>query len=308
MGLLGLRVFFRKKALETIVSKYKILELTGNYRKEVLELASKAKSQGIKVVSRAWDHYVADWHENLYQISDVINVGAMKSDFKSLFPQFSDKFVSVSYGLTQVELLRDLLEEKVEKDTSFLKAEAQGKIIITIGYSGRAWHQHFYAIDAINKLPEEVKSKLFLLLPMTYSNNDFHYNYYLNEKIKETGIPFQILNQHLPLLQNLSLRIITDIVINCQVNDANSASIQEHLMAGSVLVAGDWLPYKMYRKYGVHLHDTTIDGMSDTLLMVLFHLEEEKKKCISNKDIIYKLNSWNTKGKEYANLYNRLLT
>lgn len=306
---LGVREFLIDIFFNEIFKRYKIVEFCGNYEYKVLELARKAKCMNKHVVTRLWDHFHADWHEDLFMLSDVINVGnvLMKKDFISIYPQFEDKTVMVSYGLSQVELLNDIMDGKVNPDLSFLSKEAQGKIVVTIGYSGRAWHQHFYIIDAIEKLPIEMKNKLFLLLPMTYSN-EMHYTGYLYDRLNKSKITFQILTERLPLLQNLSMRMISDVVINWQVDDALSASISEHLMAGSVLIAGNWLPYKLFRDYGAYLHDTTFENLSTTILKVLNNLKEEKEKCKVNRQILYTFSSWKFKGEASLNLYKKVLT
>ena len=303
---LGLRNFLINKSFESLFKNYKIIEFAGVYNPKILDLARKAKEKGKKIISKPWDHYILDWHEDLYKLSDVINVGAMKNAYAVLFPQYVNKFESVSYGLSQLNLLNGMLDGKVQKDISFLSDEAKGRTIVTIGYSGRAWHQHFYVIDAIEQLPIEMKDKLFLLFPMTYANTDRFYNDYLLERVKQTGVPFQLLTKHLSLLENLSMRMISDIVIIWQLNDANSASVQEHLMAGSVLVAGDWLPYKRFREYGAYLHNSTKDNLIQTLYAVWNNIDLEKEKSKINRKVIYKLSSWDNKGKEFAHMYNRL--
>lgn len=295
-------------SFNSIFKGYRIIEFAGIYNTWLTYFARRVKDEQKNLVIRLWDHYIRDWQKELFILSDVINVGndCMKQDFLSLYPQFSNKIVTVPYGNDQIEILNDLLEGKIKKDISFLDPNAHGKTIITVGYSGRAWHQHFYIIDAIEKLPDEIKKEIFLLFPMTYSNSGKDYIGYLRERVMRTGIPFQFLKNHLSIIQNMSMRIISDVVINCQVDDSLSSSIKEHLMAGSVLIAGDWLPYKLFRKYGAYLHDTSLGNLSSTLKLVLENLEREKEKCKENKQILYTFSSWKYKGEKYKEIYYNL--
>ena len=305
----GIGVFLKKRLFKIISKEYRIIEFSGIYDSKLIDYTRIIKSKGKYVTITLWDHYFRDWQEELYKLCDVINVGnyLMKDDFLSVFPQFTNKIAMAPFGLSQLEMLNDMLEGKESIDTSFISKKAKGKVIITIGYSGRAWHQHFYMIDAIEKLPDELKNRIFMLFPMTYANSDQHYNAYLLERIRRTGIPYQILKQHLSLRQNLSMRILSDVVMNCQVDDGLSASIQEHLMAGSVLIAGDWLPYKLFREKGAYIHTVSLNDFSTTLCDVLTNLEKEKCKCHINRHVIYKQSSWNYKGEELQNVYRSLL-
>lgn len=311
----GIAGHIKDKCYYYLLHNYDVIILAGVYDEDRLDLARTAKLKGKKIIISLWgsdfyfiNDYANDWKIQLFDLSDLIICGSltMKEDFMKVFPQYINKVTAQSYGLSQFEMLKELKKGVKKRDTSFLDERSLGKSIVTIGYSGRPWQQHFYVLDAIEKLPQSIKNNLFLLLPMTY-DSEGHYRSYIKYRLDEMGIPYQILRERLSLVQNLSMRMVSDISIVIQKADAMSASVQEHLMAGTVLIAGDWLPYHELTEYGVYFQTTSYDKLYEKILYVINNLDEEKVKCSKNTDIMYTLRSWNSVGPQIAkyiqNLY-----
>lgn len=304
--------YLRESLLKSCFSYYDIIEFAGVYNEKLLEYAKFVHSREKDVIVRLWgsDFYRIynphqDWHNELFDLASRIFVASkkMSKDFILAFPLQQDKLEVQSYGLSQLELLKDILDGKIAKDTSFLDERAYNRIVISIGYNGRTWQQHFYILDAIANLPHHLRNNLFLILPMTYSNSN-EYIDYMRSRLNQLAIPFQILVERLSLVQNLSLRIISDITVCIQFTDALSASVQESMMAGSVFIAGEWLPYKVFFEHGMYYHPTSLANLSDTLNLVISNLEEEKQNCLVNKEIMYLFSSWKKKD-SYLDYYNK---
>ena len=204
--------------------------------------------------------------------------------------------------MTQLEKLKEILDGRINKDTSFLDNKSEGKIILTIGYSGRTWQQHFYVLDALEKISSKNKDKLFLIIPMTYDANP-EYKNYIENRLSRLGIPYQILEKRLSLEQNLSMRIISDIAICIQNTDALAASVREHIMAGSVFIGGDWLPYTLFLEEGIYFRPTSLDNLSNTIEDVIDNIKEEKRKCQKNTELMYNYSSWTRRGEDYLKMY-----
>lgn len=296
---------------KSIINRYDIIELAGVYTEDRLQLAKYAKAKGKKLNVSVWGtdfygikNYKNDWHKNLFNIADTILLGSIKmeEDFINAYPENKNKICQASSGLTQLEKLKDILEGTIDKDTSFLDSKSEGKIILTIGYSGRTWQQHFYAIDALEKISSKNKDKLFLIIPMTYDANP-EYKNYIDNRLSRLGIPYQILEKRLPLEQNLSMRIISDIAICIQNTDALAASVREHIMAGSVFIGGDWLPYTLFLNEGMYFRPTSLDNLSNTIEDVIENIKEEKRKCLNNTDLMYNYSSWTRRGEDYLKMY-----
>ena len=182
-------------------------------------------------------------------------------------------------------MLSDLLKGKIHKDISFLDSRADNRIVLTIGYSGRALQQHFYVLDAIEQLTDKQKGKLFLLLPFTYYWEN-QYFLYLRERLEMMHIPYQFLTSFLPSTQLLSMRLVSDIFVEMQLRDVFAGSVREHIMAGSVVIAGNWLPYGSLSKIGVYYHSCGLDTLSQTIGKVIDYFKQEKIKCLDNTRIM----------------------
>jgi ribosomal protein S17E len=266
---IGLNKLIPQTIFKAIINRYDIIEFSGVYSENRLKMAEYAKSKGKKVNVAIWgtdfygiSDYENDWHENLFSIADIITIGSrkMENDVNAAYPQFSNKVFLKIDGLKQLEVLKDILDGKIDKDLSFLDERASNKIVLTIGYTGRTWQQHFYVLDALSKLEETQKNKLFLIMPMTYDANP-EYMSYIESRLARLGIPFQILKKRLSLIQNLSMRTVSDIAVCIQNTDGLAASVREHIMAGSVFVGGDWLPYKLFQDEGMYIRLTSVDGL-----------------------------------------------
>lgn len=308
---IGFNKLIPQTIFKAIINRYDIVELSGVYSENRLKLAEYAKSKGKKVNVAIWgtdfygiSDYEHDWHKNLFSIADVITIGSrkMECDINTAYPQFSNKVYLKIDGLKQLEVLKDILEGKIEKDLSFLDERASGKIVLTIGYTGRTWQQHFYVLDALSKLEETQKNKLFLIMPMTYDANP-EYMSYIESRLARLGIPCQILKKRLSLIQNLSMRIVSDIAVCIQNTDGLAASVREHIMAGSVFIGGDWLPYKLFQDEGMYIRLTSVDGLFSNLNEVIENIQDEKRKCLNNTELMYNFSSWKRKGNDYLELY-----
>ena len=294
---------------KSIINRYDIIELAGVYTEDRLQFAKFAKEKGKKIKVGLWGSdfygitdYQNDWHKDLFHIADQITMGTMKNDFINAYPEYENKVYQTSNGLSQLEKLKEILDGKVDKDTSFLDERANGRVILTIGYTGRTWQQHFYAIDALEKISSKNKDKLFLIIPMTYDANP-EYKNYIDNRLSRLGIPYQILEKRLSLEQNLSMRIISDIAICIQNTDALAASVREHIMAGSVFIGGDWLPYTLFLEEGMYFRPTSLENLSNTIEDVIDNIKEEKRKCQKNTELMYNYSSWTKRGEDYLKMY-----
>ena len=69
--------------------------------------------------------------------------------------------------------------------------------------------------------------------------------------------------------------------------------MQEHLYAENIVITGDWLPYNTLDERGVFmLKVSSVDEVGEKLVYALNNLEQLKKKCERNSQIIWKLSSW----------------
>ena len=296
-----IRISSLRKYLYCLLAKhYDIIEFQGLFWNRSLFMAKYLKSKGKRIKVQLWgsdfyrvEDYSSDWRTPIYDFVDKIQVATeqFKDNFLKVFPKNASKVSVVPFGCEQFETLKGIIEGSVKKDLTFLDHKADGKIIVACGYNGRITQQHFRIIDVIDRLPIDVKKRIFLIFPMTYLLGYEYYEYIIH-LLNKINVDYQILQDRLSDIQMLSLRTISDVVINIQTTDVFAGSLQEHLMGGAVLIVGDWLPYKVYDDSGVFYIKSSIDNLYNHVYDVLVNLEDYKYQVSSNKDKVYKLSSW----------------
>ncbi len=305
------------KIYSNIIKDYDVLHIQSSFFKEFADITEKAQDLGVKVITTIWGSDLnwetveeRPWKERIYRNSNIIHLGPSSSGeknvFKQKYPEYAYKIRRVPFGLKQFDILDEMFSGKIAKDVSFISEQAKGRIMITCGYNGREMQQHMLILEAIDKLPKEIKQHLFLFLPMTYLLKDEYYRMVL-EKLNSMEIPFQIQRDRLTLEQNLSMRMNTDIVVNIQKTDRLSASLQEHLYCGSVLIAGDWLPYEVYTDNDVFYIKTSLDNLYDNIKDVIENYPAYKQKCTNNRTNLYNISSWKAVLPKWKSFYDEMI-
>lgn len=181
----------------------------------------------------------------------------------------------------------------------------QEKVIVCIGYNYDPIQQHLAILRSIETHPVLLAKKdvLFFLIPMTYGTDPVY-----KEKLAAVlaQFPFQhaTFERFLSEEENAHLRKAPDIMIQLQKSDSLSASTQEHMFAGNVLITGSWLPYDDLREAGIHF--ITVDEpreIGKTLALCLENLPDERGKSVNNPEMIYRMSSWGANLTSWLRLY-----
>jgi hypothetical protein len=107
--------------------------------------------------------------------------------------------------------------------------------------------------------------------------------------------------------ENAELKILTDIVVNIQITDTLSASLQEHLYAKNILLVGEWLPYKIFDENGIFYMKTSCEKLSENISYCIDNLDVLKQKTKNNYMKIKSLSSWDFVSRDWLKIYNELL-
>lgn len=178
------------------------------------------------------------------------------------------------------------------------------KKIITCGYNGAKIVQHqaiWKSIVESNLNEEEYK----IIFPMTYGTGNLDSIITLKESINETKFDVAIIKDYLEINDLRSLRLATDIFIHIQTRDQFSASMLEHLAAGSVAIIGKWLPYDLLIEKDVYaVWVNSPDELTDALNNVISNLQMHKDRASANRQIILDLVDWNNIKKDWIKTYN----
>lgn len=305
--------YFLKTIITNIARNYDIIDIQGLFSPQYIKIIPALKQKGKKIKITIWgsDFYrqVAGTQEEVsicYDYCDIIQMATpqMKSDFVNVFPQFENKIRIIHFGLSQLETLKTLVKDEEHLDDAFLEIP-KDKVVITCGYNAASAQQHKVIIDAIKRLPIDYQNKLYLLFPMTYGEQNGYINK-IDSLLKSTKIYYKLLSKRLSLNELLTLRIKTGIAVNIQKTDAFAASIQEHIMAGNLLVVGDWLPYQILDENGIFVRRTSLEDLTTNIKWAIdnyLSLQETLKK---NQERMYHLSSWKYVSEKWANIYQEL--
>lgn len=159
--------------------------------------------------------------------------------------------------------------------------------VVTFGYNASTAQQHILFCDALEKIKKDLPENFFVLLPMTYSENEQGYITDIKCRMQNINIPHIIFDTFLSDWDNLRIRLITDLTVNIQTTDALSSSIREHLFMNKPVLVGDWLPYSVLEELDVFFLKTTITELDQNLLFILNNYEDIRGKCKKNEKIIY---------------------
>lgn len=304
---------FLNRILLTLSEKYNIIDI--HFFSPVYdELIDELKQRGKNVKITIWgsDFYRTDktrreQQRRIYHKVDIIQLETQQicNDFLTVYPECADKVRLAHFGISQFEIINNLLQKddsEVYKKELGLPAD---KIILACGTNGNAAHQHLLIFESIEKLTPEIKGQLFLLVPMTYANKK-PYLETVRKKTDSLGLPYKLLSSSLSMHDVGKLRIVSDIVITIQKTDALSAAIQEHIYAGGILIAGDWLPYQILSENGVFYVTTPLDSLTETVSKTIENHALIKYKCMENNVKTAKISSWNAVIKDWLAIYNEL--
>ncbi|HEY5125429.1 MAG TPA: hypothetical protein VIK14_16985, partial [Ignavibacteria bacterium] len=304
---------FIKRIVLTLSEKCNIVDIhffSPIYDELIYEL--KRRGKNVKITIWGSDFYRTDnirreQQRIIYHEVDIIQMATRQicNDFLVVYPEYENKVRITNFGILQFDIIDELLQKG---DSEAYKKEMGlpvDKIILVCGFNGSAGHQHLLIFESIEKLPPELKGQLFLLVPMTYGGNK-PYIETIKQKADSLGLPYKLLPSLVPVHDVCKLRIVSDIAITIQKTDALSAAVMEHIYAGSILIAGDWLPYQILSENGVFYLTTPLESLTETVSRTVENHSLLKNKCMDNNVKMAEIFSWNSVIKDWLAIYNEL--
>ena len=142
---------------------------------------------------------------------------------------------------------------------------------------------------------------------MNYGSSEIYINK-VETLLKNYNVDYFLFTKKISDIEIARLRNSTDIMIQLSKFDGLSASIIESLLAGTILISGEWLPYKILKEKQLHYYELkSIDNsLPKLILKISENINEELKKCQSNKDKM-KFNTWNQVIVDWINIYDKIL-
>ena len=196
----------------------------------------------------------------------------------------------IRFGLTILEKIKEM--SLISKD-NLLKIlnlkSTKNTIYITLGHNGSKSLQHLKIIKA---LQNSVFNHIEFLLPMTYDTSESYRNE-VCQLLEKSNFKYHLFSEFMSNKQVVALRLLTDIFIQCLETDALSGAMLEHLYAGSIVITGSWLKYKILVDSGVEFKSIeNIPQIKIVLNETLNEINKEKFKVQNNREKIWELASW----------------
>jgi len=219
--------------------------------------------------------------------------------------RYSSKLRICRFGLAPLEVLRKLDLNKMECRKHLELPE--DSLILTVGYNNSPAQQHIEILNSIQKRRREVPENLFLVFPMTYGATD-KYRKTVRKHLEQHGFRYKIFDKFMPDEEMAMLRRASDLMIQVQITDQFSGSMQEHLYTENVVITGDWLPYGTLDEKGIFmLKVSSVEEVGEKLVYALNNLDSLKEKCKKNPEIIWELSSWEKNIHSWIDMYEELL-
>lgn len=209
------------------------------------------------------------------------------------------------FGLEPLEILKNLNKTPAESK-QFLELPTDA-YVVCVGYNANPAQQHIEIIKGLIKKEKELPENLIIILPLTYGSKQTYVGKIKNE-LKKGRFKSKLFLSYMTELEVAHLRNACDVMIQLQITDQFSGSMQEHLYCGNIVITGSWLPYKTMDEQGVYFRKIDhVSKIGDELADCFKDYQNERSKYEYNKDVIYSLSSWKSNINRWTNLYNRLV-
>lgn len=159
------------------------------------------------------------------------------------------------------------------------------KIIITVGNNASEGNNHLKILAELDRVSSKFKN-VYFILPLTYGRKE-EYCERLEAFREKSELQILFINEFMTWDDLALLRISTDIMIMMPESDAMSAALAESMYAGSVVVAGAWLPYGRFR--GVGCFFETADNFTNIPAIIeniLTNFDDLKERSNHNKKLL----------------------
>lgn len=260
----------------------------------------REKSKRLNLNIGGSDFYRATCGERNYkyrliECADII-IAQTKETLQNFVAYYGEniekQMVLLPYGIEVLELINhcECVSKTIIKEKLYIPSD---RIVITCGHNANEAHQHMKMIEALDRIPQNIKAQIICVFPMTYPEGNKEYISSVEAKLSETSLEYIVMTKFMSFQQMAEYARISDIMIHVQTTDQLSSAMLEQMYAGSIVIAGKWLPYKSLHDQGIFFLD--VDNISDVTAMVcnvVMDISEYKDKCIGNRNIIWKNSSW----------------
>lgn len=259
------------------------------------------------------------WGSDMYRVNSTSEKGfieaCQKADALTFTNQKSIDYFKMKYnwnknnlklcrfGLTPLENLKKLTTTRVEckKQLNWNPK----KRAVTIGYNLNSAQQHLEILTQFdNDSTKELMDEIQLILPITYGGTPKYKNQLL-EKLKQLPFEYIFYDTFLTDEKVAQIRKASDIMIQLQLTDQFSGSMQEHLYSRNVVITGSWLPYGTMKENGAwFIEIDKLEELAKVIPVIIKDFEKYELKTKNNPQVISELSSWDKNIYSWIDLYN----
>src|SRR6185437_3983965 len=248
-GLINLRNLDKTiKHINENIHEYDVVLMHGMWLMHCY-IFSKLKTTNLFSAAAIWgsDFYKRENEAKLFQTIDkcdlvVISTEEMVKDFLEVRNIEGNKIRNCLFGLAPLNYLFDL-QNITAKESKKRLGLNEDDFIILCGYNGSPNHQHLEIFSILSDIKSELPEKTKLIVPLTYGGSE-EYKMKVKKALEGIGMKYVVYERFLSDENTAHLRKSTDLMIQIPITDAFSGSLQEHLFAQNIVIAGSWLPYQ----------------------------------------------------------------
>ncbi|MBQ8146936.1 MAG: hypothetical protein IJ039_09150 [Clostridia bacterium] len=242
----------RKHRLMKKMPQIDICHIHSVYKTSV-DMVLKNKKKFGKIICSYWggdiedrSEYVVNLRKKCFDIADSITVTVKQTynEFRELYGDVYDSKLQICrFATGGLDCINTLSKSTTRQACRNEYGISEDKICITCGYSAYADQHQDKCLKAIIALPQEIKDKLHVIVPMQYGKYEPDYVARIEELSRTEGLKCDILRTYVPFEKSAMLAIATDIYLHVRDTDAFSNALKEHIYSSSQVITGTWLKY-----------------------------------------------------------------
>ena len=197
---------------------------------------------------------------------DVINFGnpVTSEDFSRVFPMAAKRLRICSFGIGKLDLIDSIAGKETPAQIRSRLDIPGDAIVVCCGYNGVRAQNHFRMIEAAAQVSASGRARCLFVFPMSYGGTS-EYRAEVKDRLALAGVPHRVIEGFHTDADVARWRMAANVLVTIQETDQLSATVQEHLYCGAVLVAGDWLPYGILDQWKAPMIRTTIESLPSAI-------------------------------------------
>ena len=214
----------------------------------------------------------------------------------------NDKIRIVRFGNPFLDDIDSMSSDTVSRFTGKYGIDTS-RTVVVMGYNRTRGQQHTAVAGSLAEHKVDC-SRIFIVIPWTSGPCDDPDAYRKEiEDILKDDYDYLFITEYLSDEELVALRKATDVLIQVQITDSMSASMEESLYAKKEVITGEWLPYKDLYDLGLKMRKASSAGDVGRVLNELLDQPMEKESLELNSRIIGSRYRWKDTVHDWVECY-----